>query len=147
MPVVAPLELHQQVASRGAAREADRAHRRLGPARDEPHPLDARHRVDHTFGEGHLQLGGGPEGRSEVGRALRRRDDLGPGVAEQQGAPGLHEVDVAVAVGVPDPRAFTALVEAGGATDRAEGTHRGIDAARDHPPCAIEELLVAPHGP
>ena len=40
--VVAAGELHDLVATGGAAGEADRGHRRLGAARHEPHLLDAR---------------------------------------------------------------------------------------------------------
>ena len=55
--VVAAGELEDAVALREAAREPQRAHRRLGARRDEPHLLDRRHRVGDLRGELDLRLG------------------------------------------------------------------------------------------
>ena len=60
--VVAARELEDPVAREGA-REAERAHRRLGPGRDEPHLLDRRHGVDDLGGQLDLGLGRGAEAR------------------------------------------------------------------------------------
>ena len=147
MPVVAALELDDQVAARDAARQPDRRHRRLGARGHETDRLDARHRIDDACGELHLALGRHAE-RGAAPRCLGSgRDDRGVRVAEQQGAPGLHEVDVAGALHVLDPRAFAACREHRRAADRTERAHRRVDAAGDHLLGAGEQFVVGRHGP
>ena len=51
VPVIAPVELDDPVAARRRPRQADGAHRRLGPGADEAHPLDRRHQRPHLLGE------------------------------------------------------------------------------------------------
>ena len=68
VPVVAALELHDEIAPGEASCQTDRAHRRFGPARDEPDHLDRRHRARDPFGELDLALGR----RAERGPARRR---------------------------------------------------------------------------
>ena len=65
-----------------------------------------------------------------------------PGVAEQQGTPGLDEVDVAVPVRVPDVGALAPLVEPRGPAHRAERTDGRVDPAGDEPASAGEQDLV-----
>jgi hypothetical protein len=48
--VVTALELDDLAAARDAAREAERGHRRLGPAVDHPHHLDRWHGVNNLLG-------------------------------------------------------------------------------------------------
>ena len=142
MAVVAALELHEQVAPGRAAREPDRAHRGLGAAVDEPHPVDARHRIDDALGELDLADGRRAERGAHRRRPARRLDDLGSCVAEQQRAPRLHEVDVAVAVGVDQVGALAALDEHGRAAHRAERPHGRVDPAGDHRARALEQVLA-----
>ena len=145
VPVVAALELHDEVAPGEASRQADRAHRRFGPARDEPDHLDRRHRGRDPFGELDLALGR----RAERGPARRRLpgrlDDLGSRVTEQQRAPRLHEVDVPVAVGVDHVGALASNREPRGPAHGAERPHRRVHAAGDHAPGALEQLLGSGH--
>ena len=132
MPVVAAGELQDPVAASRRAGEPDRAHRRLGPRRDEPHLVDRRHRIDDLRGELDLGLRRRPEARSALDRLDDRGNRLVVGVAEEERAPGHHPVDVAVAVDVLDVRAVAAphehrLVE----PDRAHRANRRVDAAGD----------------
>ena len=145
VPVVAALELQDEVPSRTSAREADRAHRGLGAARHEPDHLDRGHRGDDPFGELDLELGRGSERGAARGRRASRVDDLGARVSEQERAPRLHEVDVAPAVGVDEVRALAPDGEPRGPAHRAERPHRRVHPAGDHAPGPLEQLLGAGH--
>ncbi len=57
VPVVAALELQDQVPPGASSGQPDRAHGRLGAARHEPDHLDRGHRGDDAFGELDLELG------------------------------------------------------------------------------------------
>ena len=102
MAVVAARELDHPVAPGHGAREPQRAHRRLGAGADEPHHLDRGNRVDDLGRELDLGLGRGAERRAAVRGGVDRCERLGIGVAEDQGPPGLHPVDVLGAGGVLD---------------------------------------------
>jgi hypothetical protein len=133
VPVVAAGELEDAVAAREPARQPDRAHRRLGARRDEPHLLDRRNGVHELLGKLYLPIGRGPERRPVAGRVHDRVDRLRVGVPEDQRPPGHDPVDVAVAVLVLEVCALTAadeqrLVE----TDGSHRPHRRVDAAGDH---------------
>jgi len=60
--VVAALELHDGLAPREAARQADRAHRRFGARAHESDQFDRRYEFDDAFGEFGFELGGRAEG-------------------------------------------------------------------------------------
>ena len=68
--VVAALELDDHVAAGGAARQAQRAHRCLGPRADQAHLLDARHEGDDCLGELDLALGRCAEREAVVDRRV-----------------------------------------------------------------------------
>jgi hypothetical protein len=145
--VVAAGELEDPVAAGRAAREAQRAHRRLGPRRDEANLLDRGHGVDELLRERHLALGRRAEGRPRRSRLLHGLDDLGIGVPEDERPPGHHPVEIAVALRVPDVGALAASSE-----ERLAGAHgppgpdRGVDAAGDDPVGApIEPALGQSH--
>src|SRR5581483_4240082 len=132
MAVVAAGELEDPVALREAAREAERAHRRLRPRRDEPHLLDRRHRVRDLGRELHLRLGGRAEARAAERRLAHRLDRLRVGVPEDERAPRADPVEVAVPVDVDEVRAFPALDEERLVqADGAHRPHRRVDAAGD----------------
>ena len=145
VPVVAALELHDEIAPGETSCQTDRAHRRFGPARDEPDHLDRRHRARDPFGELDLELGR----RAERGPARRRLpgslDDLGSRVTEQQRAPRLHEVDVPVAVGVDHVGALAPNREPRGPAHGSERPNRRVHAPGDRPPGAFEQLLGPRH--
>ena len=78
MAVVAALELDDLAAAGGAARQADRAHRRLGARADQAHLLHGRH-----------QLRGSPRpARSRARSARRRRSLRRPPSAPPRAPPG-----------------------------------------------------------
>ena len=86
--VVAAGELEDPVAVGDAAREADRAHRRLRAGRDEPHQLDRRHRVDDLLAASSTSASvGAPKRRAAPQRRLDRLERLGIGVPEDERAP------------------------------------------------------------
>jgi hypothetical protein len=60
-------------------------------------------------------------------------------VSEDERAPGADEVQVAVAVDIPDPGSLTAGDEGRRAADGAMRTYRAIDAARDQALGRLEE--------
>jgi hypothetical protein len=64
-------------------------------------------------------------------------------MAEDQRAPGTDVVEVGLAVGIPDARAFAARKEARRAAYRAEGADGRIDAAGNGFLGAGKEVFVA----
>ena len=129
--VVAAGELHDHVATGEAAGQPDRRHRGLGAGGDEPDPLDRRAGHD-LLGQLHLGPGRRAVRRTASHRRAHRRLDLGVRVAEQHRPPRADQVDVLVAVDVGQPGALGGGDEPGGAADRVERPHRGVDAARGH---------------
>ncbi len=143
--VVVARELHDRVPSGEATRDAQRRHRRLGSRRHEPHHVDRRHPLDDGLGQQHLAFGrrtvGGAVDRGPLHRVHDRRVRM-PG---DDGAIGLHQVEVLAALDVPDAGTFGAVDEVGSATYPGEGSHRAVDPARDDPLRPPEQLSVA-HG-
>jgi len=141
VPVVAALELEHPVAVRDRPREPHRGHRRLGPGRDEPYPLDRRHRVDDLRRELDLGLRRRAEARPVERGAAHRLDRLGIGVPEDQRPPRLHPVDERAAVGRLEEGAAAAFDEERLVQpDRAHRANRRVDAAGDQALGAVPEL-------
>ncbi len=118
--VVAAGELDDRVAPGGAARQSDRRHRRLGTRRSEPEHLQSGDTATELLGEDDLGLG-----RCAIARSPGRGGgDCGRhcrvGVTEDARPIALHVVDVAIALDVPDIRAFGPLHEIRRAPHRAE---------------------------
>src|SRR5208283_5881485 len=68
------------------------------------------------------------------------------GVPEDCRSPGADVIDVALAVGVPQVRAFAAGEEARRSADRAKRAHRRIHPAGDAALGAREQFFVTAHG-
>ena len=126
--VVAARELHDLRAPREGAREAERAHRRLGARADEADELDARHRVPDQPRELELERARRAVARPAAHGLLERGDDPRVRVAEDQRPPGQDVVDVPVAVDVDEVRALAALDEERRAADGPERAHGRADA-------------------
>jgi hypothetical protein len=109
-----------------AARQADGGHAGLGTGADEAQLFDRGKAAPDEFGEIAFVAVGGSEAGSARGGLLNRLDHRGEGVAQDHGAPGAEAVEVAVAVGIPQPRSGGALDEGRIAADRAERPHRRI---------------------
>ena len=80
-------EFDDQIATGVTARQADRAHRRLGPRIHEPHHLDRRHRIDDPLGQFALGFRRGAEARAAPRGALRSRRRPPDGDAPGSSAP------------------------------------------------------------
>jgi hypothetical protein len=131
VPVVAALELHQQIAAREAARRADRAHRRLGAARHAAQHLDRGVQLLDALGEADLELGRRAVRQASRRCVLHRADDVGVGVAQDHRPPRADVVEVCGAVGAEQARPLGSLDEDRVTADRAEGPHRTVHAAGD----------------
>ena len=132
MAVVAPSKLHDEIAAREAASQADGAHRRFGAARHEPHHFDGRHGLDDEFGEFRLAFA-----RSTVARSVPQCGNRGFEyrrviVPEDHRPPGTDEVEVAVTVDVEQVRAVGAGDGDGAPADAAEGAGGAIHATGNH---------------
>ena len=104
--VIAAFELDDAAAVREAARETQRAHGRFGAARDHAHLFDRRHQFADFFGDFDFGFGRRAE-REAVGQhALHGFQHFGMDVAEDHRAPRADVVDIALAVRVPEVRAF-----------------------------------------
>ena len=105
MAVVAALELDDLVAAGGAARQPQRAHRRLGARADQAHLLDRRHAAR---GSPRRARSRARSARRTRGRRRRPRctasSTAGMAVAEDHRPPGADVVDVALAFGVDRSR-------------------------------------------
>ena len=106
---------------------------------------DGTRRAD-GLGQADLALGRRAVARAAPGRLGDRLDHRRVGVAEDDGAVGLDQVDEPPAVGVPDVRALGPFHEVGRAADRAEGPHRRVHAPGNHPQGPSEQLVVTAHG-
>ena len=133
MPVVAARELHDEIAARGAARQADR------PTSSPPCPTDTS-RTMSTLGTASTIRSasstsssvGAPNVVPAAAAAVGGLHDLRAGVTEQQRAPRLHQVDVPVPVDVDQVRALASLDEDRRAAHAPERPHRRVDPAGDH---------------
>ena len=133
--VVAAVELDELRPPGGRAREAQRAHRRLGADVDEAHHLDRRQRAHDPLGE--LAPRARSARRSVVPqRRLPRRSPRRPRGARGRAierAPRQHVVDVRRCRRRRSARAPCAAGdEARRAADAAERAHRAVHAAGDH---------------
>ena len=140
--VVVAGELHDRVAAGEAAGHANGGHRRLGAARHEANELAARNPVDDRLGQQHLSLRRRAVARASRGGLLHGGHDGGMGVAGDDRAVRLHQVDVATTLDVPHVRTFRPSDEVRRAADGAERAHRRVDASGDHALGAREQLLV-----
>ncbi len=131
MAVIAALELHDLLPAGEAARETDRAHRRLGARTAHAHELDRRHQLDDLAGDDRLDFGGCAERQAVDRRFLHGADHVRMRVTEDHRAPRADVVDELAAIGRPGPRALGAREEDGFAADAAEGAHGRIHAAGD----------------
>ena len=139
--VIAALELYDQVAPGGRARQAHGAHGRLGSRADEAHALARRQAAANHRREFDLELGGHSVAGAARGLLRQRGDDFGMRVAQDQRAPGADVIEVGVAVGVPKTAARGAIDHDRRSADGAESAHRAIDAAHENFAGAVEDLL------
>ena len=128
--VVGAGELEDRVAAGRGARQADRAHRRLGARRGHPHHLGAGTRSTTSAASSTSRRRGRAVARARARPPRDRRDDVRVRVPGDQRAPRADVVDVAVAVDVDQLGALAALDEDRVAADRAHRPHRRVDAAR-----------------
>src|SRR5204863_8964068 len=119
--VITTVEFDDLVAAGRCPRQAHSGHRRLSARIDEAHHLDRWEGFTHQLGE--LDLAGrwGTEAGSFNSRPRHRLDGAWMGVAEDQGTPGCDEVEVLIAVLVPDARSGAAANEGRLAADRLVG--------------------------
>src|SRR6267143_4046603 len=125
MSVIPTFELDDQLAAGGGARDPQSAHRRLGPAVDEPDPLDRRHSCLDQLGEADLARPRDPKRASRFGRVLDGLDNIPIGVAEQERTERTDVVDVPARGLVPDKCPLAADEDRWLASDRpisADGT-------------------------
>ena len=128
--VIAALEFDDEVASGVSAGEADGGHAGFGAGADEAKFFDGGEAVGDAFGEVGFGGDGGPEAGSSGGGLLDGFDDGGEGVAEDHGAPGAEEVEVAVAVDVVEVgSAGRGSMKGGVSAYGAEGSDGGVDAS------------------
>jgi hypothetical protein len=129
VPVIAALELHDQVAPGETASHADGRHGGFRARIHQAHHLDGGHGVDDGVRQVDLLLGGRAETRADGERLLERRQDLGMTVAQQQRTPRSHVIDVLVAVHVEEVRTLATRHKYGIPAHAAEGAHRRIHSA------------------
>ena len=85
--VIAAFELDDARAAGGAAREADRRHRRLGAGVDHAHHLDRRHQARDRFGHRHFGRARRAERQAVAHRALDRGAHAPDGCGRRSSAP------------------------------------------------------------
>ncbi len=137
--VVPAVRLHEPLAARGAPRQADGAHRRLGARVDEAHHLDRGHQLRHPFGQPHLGLRRRAEGRAVSNRSRERSVHEGRLVPEEVRPVRHHVVEVGPAVRVAHARPLARCHEEGLSADGRKGPHGRRHAARHQLPRSTEE--------
>ena len=130
--VVAALEFDELVAPGRTARQAHRAHDRLGARVDHAHHLDVRHHFDHFLSHFDLERGRRAKGQAIYHALLHRPQDVRVAVAEHHRPPRADVVDVFRAVLIPDVAALALDHKARVAAHRAERAHGRVDAAGQH---------------
>jgi hypothetical protein len=136
--VVGALDLEDQVAAGGAAGEVNGVHRRLGAGVGEA-PLRQAEAIGQLGGDGDRALGRGGEVGAFVDPRLDCGADRGVGVADAHHPEAVVEVDVFIAVDVPDAAALAAGQVDGPRFVDLEG---GGDAVGHH----LQRPLVGPSG-
>ncbi len=131
MAVIAAVELHDDVATRGAAGQPDGAHRGLGPRADQPQHLHRGKGGVDGLGQLDLHGRGRAVARPPAGRLGHRLHDHRRRVAQDERPPRADEVDVAPAVHVVQPRALGARHEERLTSHPPERAHRAVHPARD----------------
>ena len=128
--MVTAFELEDVLAPRDGTSQPRNRHSRFGAAGREAHHLHVRHPFGDLVGQLHLPLGGHTEAGPVLhGPRHRVEDDVG-GMAQHQRAPRQDVIEILVAVGVPHPRAFTALGHERLSTHAAKGAHGRVHATR-----------------
>ena len=111
MPVVIALELDDLVAMRVAASQTDGTHRGLGAAGNHAHLLSRRHQLADLLGQGDLALAWSAVRHAAIELSAHGViDEIRP-MTEDHRAPRANEVDVLVAVDVPNMAALGMVVE------------------------------------
>jgi hypothetical protein len=122
----------------------------VGAVLEEQRPVGGGDRLHQPLGQRDGEVGRAVEAVALVDAGEGGGVGLRVGVAEDDGAPGAHEVDVVAPVGVGDARAAAGAEELGVALGQAGGAHVAPHAAGDHPlgPGAQAGVGVAfVHGP
>ena len=127
--VVAALEFDDEVAAGESSREADGGHAGFGAGGDEAELFDGGKATCDELSEVGFGGDGGSEAGAFGGGLLDGLDDGREGVAEDHGAPGAEEVEVAVAVFVEEVCAFGVGEEWRVAAYGAEGADGRVDSA------------------
>ncbi len=109
--VVTTGEFDDQIAARKRAGETDRAHRGLGTRRHEANLLEPGIGSDHSLGQLHFALAGGSVGGAVAQGLDHGFLDRGVRVAEDQGAPGAHEIQIFAPLDVVNKLASAASYE------------------------------------
>ena len=104
-PVIGALGPHDGLAPGVRPRGHQRHGRGVGAVLAEHRPVRVADQQGHLLGQPHHQLGRPGQGVADPELAHIGRVDLGMAVAEEVRAIGAHQVEVALAVGVPDVRA------------------------------------------
>ena len=129
--VVAAFKFHDQIAPGVAARQTQRAHRRLRAGGDHAHHL---HRWDQLADQRrHLsfQLRRHAKGRAVFKSLLDRSHNRWMAVSQDQRTPGADHIHIGLTVDVDDVGTFAVLHEDRCLADSLEGAHWAVDAARD----------------
>ena|SRR5438128_1137770 len=127
MSVISTLELEDEVATGRRTGDPQGAHRRLGPAVDEPDPFYRGHPPADQLGQANLAWAGYAERTAGFRRAPDRIDDGRIRVAENKRSECSHIVDVSAAGFVPDERALAPHQDWRLAADCAVSADRTVD--------------------
>ena len=137
--VVAALKLQDLGAAGETAGQAHGGHGGLGTGVDQAYLLHGG-ALNNVLRQQRLALGGCAEGEAVGSRLLHCLHDGRVGIAVDHRAIGADQVDVLIAVDIPEARALTARDNAGLAAHGSEGADRGIHATRGDLRGALEPL-------
>ena len=124
--VIAPFELQDLGLSGHPAGQSDRAHGRLRSTGDEPNALGVRVVIEDHAPQLIFESGGGPKRRSIRDGLENAVLNHRVGVPQDEGPPRAAEIDVPLAIRIPDVGPFTPVNEERGSPHRPKGADRRI---------------------
>ena len=140
-----PAKVTITIATRRPARQANRGTRGLGARVHQPHTLATRHPLTDGLGELHLTWRRCAVRRPVADRGANSLGDRRMGVAENDRAVALDEIEVGGALDIGDRCAFGTGHDVGLASDRLERSDRGVHPTGDRPPGSLEQDMVRRH--
>ena len=129
MTVIAAAKFDELIATGVCSCQAQGTHGSLGAGVDEAHHFKRWHAIDHQSCQLILGLGGRAKAKAQLAGLNHCLHHFGMGVPQDHRPPGLHVIEVAIAIHVIEIRSLGSADEDGTTSNSAKGAHRAVDAS------------------